>query len=96
MADEPITLRGFFQSIGDSFADAGESMVRAFNLVLDADLTFIFQIIGIFFLLAVVWFSMTEFFLPPLERKAAEWKEAKRMKRLSKRRRDLGYDDKKE
>ena len=96
MEDQPITLRDIFLSIGDLFVDAGESMVWAFNLVLDADLILIFQIIGGFVLFVVVWFIMTEFIWPEIEHKIDEWDEAKRMKRIRKKRRDLGYDDEEE
>ena len=92
MENQPITLRGFFQSIGEWLEAAVEWGIETFNRVIDADLTRIFEIIGVLLLITVFWFIMTELIWPEIEQKIDEWGEAKRRKK----RRDLGYDDEEE
>ena len=95
MADEPLTLRGIFQSIGEWLVEAGRWMVVTFNRILDWDfrgLIPILEFIGFLIALTILYWIWQLFIWPPFQRKIDVRDEAKRRKK----RRDLGYDDEEE
>ena len=92
MENQPITLRGFFQSIDEWLVDAVEWGIETYNQFIDLDFRPLLPYFGLVVAFSFGLWIYNGFIQPLYQQKMMERDEEQRRKK----RRDLGYDDEEE